>query len=212
MHRQKAGCIKLHKDSEVEWSRKRLSETFGARQSSGKARRQDWKAPRREDGCVSFRGSTKGVRQGAARVLGSVHQGFDATCQAVGDTVASLSETLTRPTNMRCGLAADPGSSMQAGSRPPSTGHTRGIFDQSPRRQPRFSKPSPTTMGSLTANKRTAILLRDLLIKRSGYRLVGVDENEDLEVALEELAISVARGDLRIADITAWFKQRIARR
>ncbi len=67
-------------------------------------------------------------------------------------------------------------------------------------------------MGSLTANKRTAILLRDLLIKRSGYRLVGVDENEDLEVALEELAISVARGDLRIADITAWFKQRIARR
>jgi prophage maintenance system killer protein len=67
-------------------------------------------------------------------------------------------------------------------------------------------------MGSLTANKRTAILLSDLPIKRSGYRLVGVDENEDLEVALEELAISVARGDLRIADTTAWFKQRIARR
>jgi hypothetical protein len=51
-----------------------------------------------------------------------------------------------------------------------------------------------------------------LLIKRSGYRLVGEDANEDLDRALEELAVSVARGAILADDITAWFKRRIVRR
>jgi len=65
--------------------------------------------------------------------------------------------------------------------------------------------------GFVDGNKRTAILLTDLLIKRSGYRLMASDTNEDLNWALEELAVSVARGDLQLADITDWFKQRLRR-
>lgn len=66
--------------------------------------------------------------------------------------------------------------------------------------------------GFVDGNKRTAILLTDLLIKRSGYRLTASDASEDLNSALEELAVSVARGDLQLADITDWFKQRLTPR
>ena len=66
--------------------------------------------------------------------------------------------------------------------------------------------------GFVDGNKRTAILLTDLLIKRSGYRVTASDASEDLNSALEELAVSVARGDLQLADITDWFKQRLTRR
>ncbi len=46
--------------------------------------------------------------------------------------------------------------------------------------------------GFVDANKRTAVLLTDLLIKRSGYRLRTSDTNEDLNSSIEELAVSVA--------------------
>ena len=65
--------------------------------------------------------------------------------------------------------------------------------------------------GFVDGNKRTAILLTDLLIKRSGYQLLASDAKEDVNLALEELAISVARGELRLAEITDWFKQRVTR-
>jgi death on curing protein len=65
--------------------------------------------------------------------------------------------------------------------------------------------------GFVDGNKRTAILLTDLLTKRSGYRLMASDTNGDLNWALEKLAVSVARGDLQLADITDWFKQRLRR-
>jgi death-on-curing protein len=65
--------------------------------------------------------------------------------------------------------------------------------------------------GFVDGNKRTAILVTDLLIKKSGYRLTAADENEDLDRSLEELAVSVARGELQLADITSWFKQHLTR-
>lgn len=65
--------------------------------------------------------------------------------------------------------------------------------------------------GFVDGNKRTAVLLTDLLIKRSGYRLIAADSDEDLNRAVEELAVSVARGDLRLAEITHWFNQRLTR-
>ncbi len=65
--------------------------------------------------------------------------------------------------------------------------------------------------GFVDGNKRTAILLADLLIKRSGYRLTASNAKEDLNSALEEVAVSVARGELRLAEITAWFEQRLMR-
>lgn len=66
--------------------------------------------------------------------------------------------------------------------------------------------------GFVDGNKRTAILLTDLLIKKSGYRLTVSYVNEDLNQALEELVVSVARGELQLADITDWFKQRVTPR
>jgi death-on-curing protein len=66
--------------------------------------------------------------------------------------------------------------------------------------------------GFVDGNKRTAILLTDLLIKRSGYRLTGADADEDLDRALEELAVSVARGQLRLPALTDWFRRRLKRR
>jgi hypothetical protein len=52
-------------------------------------------------------------------------------------------------------------------------------------------------------------LLTDLLIKRSGYRLKASAAKEDLDLALEELAVSVARGELQFDGITEWFKRRL---
>lgn len=63
--------------------------------------------------------------------------------------------------------------------------------------------------GFVDGNKRTAVLLTDLLIKKSGYRLTVSHVNEDLNRAIEELVVSVARGELQLADITDWFKQRL---
>jgi death-on-curing protein len=63
--------------------------------------------------------------------------------------------------------------------------------------------------GFVDGNKRTAILLTDLLIKRSGYRLVASDASEDLNREIEELAVSVARGERHLADIADWFKRRL---
>jgi death-on-curing protein len=63
--------------------------------------------------------------------------------------------------------------------------------------------------GFVDGNKRTALALTDLLIKRSGYRLTGATDEEDLDLALEELAVSVARGKLKFDAISDWFKQRL---
>jgi hypothetical protein len=55
------------------------------------------------------------------------------------------------------------------------------------------------------------VLLTDLLIKRSGYRLKVAEAGEDLNSSIEELAVSVARGELHLDDIIDWFKERIER-
>jgi death on curing protein len=65
--------------------------------------------------------------------------------------------------------------------------------------------------GFVDGNKRTALLLTVLLIRRSGYRLAGADANEDMNATFENLAVSVGRGDLKLNDITDWFKRRLAR-
>jgi len=66
--------------------------------------------------------------------------------------------------------------------------------------------------GFVDGNKRTAILLTDLLVKRSGYRLTASYPNEDLNSSIEELAVSVARGQVPLTGITDWFKHRLTQR
>lgn len=60
--------------------------------------------------------------------------------------------------------------------------------------------------GFVDANKRTAWLLTELLIDRSGYRLT-IPEDEPID----DLVVATAAADITFDDLVAWFGQRIAR-
>jgi len=60
--------------------------------------------------------------------------------------------------------------------------------------------------GFVDANKRTAWLLVELLIARSGYHLAIPDD-----APIDDLVVQVAEGQLSFDDLTQWFKIRIAR-
>lgn len=61
--------------------------------------------------------------------------------------------------------------------------------------------------GFVDANKRTALLVTDLLIRRSGYSLeLSNDER------IDDLIVSVAKGELSFDQIADWFSNRLMRR
>jgi death-on-curing protein len=66
--------------------------------------------------------------------------------------------------------------------------------------------------GFVDGNKRTAVLLTDLLIWRSGYAFRPMDEAERFNAALVEFAVSVARNDLTFDEIVGWFSERVTPR
>lgn len=64
--------------------------------------------------------------------------------------------------------------------------------------------------GFVDGNKRTAFLIVDLFIYRSGYRLRAIRGNSHQE--LENLILRIVREHTPFEDIVGWFKQRIRRR
>ena len=62
--------------------------------------------------------------------------------------------------------------------------------------------------GFADGNKRTCLLLLNLLLDKSGYQLVP-HHGEDLGLALENLLISVAQGALTSEMIESWMADRI---
>lgn len=60
--------------------------------------------------------------------------------------------------------------------------------------------------GFIDGNKRTAWLLVDLLIHRSGYRL---DISDDEPV--DDLVVAVAAGSMEFNDLVLWFRERLAK-
>lgn len=62
--------------------------------------------------------------------------------------------------------------------------------------------------GFADGNKRTALVLVDLLLTNSGYRIVPL-ENESLNDAVETMALAAVTGALPLAGLTDWFKLRI---
>jgi prophage maintenance system killer protein len=61
-------------------------------------------------------------------------------------------------------------------------------------------------------NKRTSILLTDLLVVRSRYLLDALDASEDLEQAIEDFVVdTVVQGRCSIDEIAAWLEARIRR-
>ena len=60
--------------------------------------------------------------------------------------------------------------------------------------------------GFVDGNKRTAWLLVEILIDRSGYRLEIADEEP-----IDDLVVSVASGQLGFDDLVEWFGPRLVR-
>jgi death on curing protein len=60
-------------------------------------------------------------------------------------------------------------------------------------------------------NKRCAMILANLLIERSGYRLQPATEKENIVKAFEEAALWVVTEHPAFDDIVAWFRARIVR-
>lgn len=61
--------------------------------------------------------------------------------------------------------------------------------------------------GFLDGNKRTAWLLVELLIDRSGYRLAIPDEEP-----VDDLVVAVAAGEIGFPELVDWFRARLERR
>lgn len=59
-------------------------------------------------------------------------------------------------------------------------------------------------------NKRTAVLLTDRLIKKSGYALKPY-RREDLDTAVADLVLWVVNEDPHVDEIAEWFRKRVAR-
>lgn len=61
--------------------------------------------------------------------------------------------------------------------------------------------------GFVDGNKRTAWLLLEILIDRSGYRLTIPDDEP-----IDDLVVAVARGDLDFVQLERWFAAKLTRR
>lgn len=65
--------------------------------------------------------------------------------------------------------------------------------------------------GFVDGNKRTTLYAIDILIKRSGYRFIPL-RHDELNTALEEMILAVARGRMDREQLLVWFKRMVVRR
>ncbi len=65
--------------------------------------------------------------------------------------------------------------------------------------------------GFADGNKRSTIILTHLLLLKSGYQLVPLATDDPLDVAMEELVLSVVRHELEFDKIVNWFNERLVR-
>lgn len=92
-------------------------------------------------------------------------------------------------------------------------GHTPGYYRSIARKAAALLQSIATNHAFSDGNKRTSILLTDLLLDRSGYRLEPINVSEDLEYALEEFVVeTVVKGRATADAITAWLEPRIVRK
>ena len=68
-----------------------------------------------------------------------------------------------------------------------------------------------TNHGFVDGNKRTAIYVTYLLIRRSRHDFWPQEGDPGFTITLEDLAVAVAKGEMRLPEITAWFAKRIIR-
>jgi death on curing protein len=62
--------------------------------------------------------------------------------------------------------------------------------------------------GFVDGNKRTTLIMVNILVLNSGYNLEPVGD-EDIEKALEDIIVAVADGKMPFDDLATWFKSRL---
>jgi death on curing protein len=62
--------------------------------------------------------------------------------------------------------------------------------------------------GFVDGNKRTALIVANLLIRRSGYRLIG-SSPDYLDLALERIVLDAAASRFDKTQVIAWFRDHI---
>ncbi len=62
--------------------------------------------------------------------------------------------------------------------------------------------------GFVDGNKRTAVILLNILVLNSDYSIEPFGE-EDIEKAFEDVVVTVADGKMSIDDLASWFKLRL---
>ncbi len=65
--------------------------------------------------------------------------------------------------------------------------------------------------GFVDGNKRTAVILMDLLLEGSGYRLTECADDDDLNDAVEAMVVATADGRMTFENLVDWFKRRVRR-
>jgi death-on-curing protein len=63
--------------------------------------------------------------------------------------------------------------------------------------------------GFIDGNKRTALILVNLLLRKSGY---GLTNGDDPKRALENTILAVVKRELEVDALVRWFERRLARR
>ena len=63
--------------------------------------------------------------------------------------------------------------------------------------------------GFADGNKRTALILLNLLLEKSGYRLRAAQGADQKIQEVEHAILAVARNELAFADLVEWFRSRI---
>jgi death on curing protein len=65
--------------------------------------------------------------------------------------------------------------------------------------------------GFADGNKRTTVILVDMLISKSGYRLVPNYPSESIDAAIEETVMKVVIHQLNFEELCKWFETRLVR-
>lgn len=65
--------------------------------------------------------------------------------------------------------------------------------------------------GFADGNKRTTVILLNLLLENSGYRLVSSSKHTSIQKDVEEMVLNVAEGRLSFDHLVKWFASRTTR-
>lgn len=63
--------------------------------------------------------------------------------------------------------------------------------------------------GFIDGNKRTALLMLNMLLTRSGYRLVA-DSERQLNIDVENMILAIVEHQMTFDEVVTWLEQRIA--